>query len=71
MLTIRQRQILKLLGEGLTTEEIGNKIFITGRGVRYEIESMCERFDCKNRTGLVLFAYKNNLLSETIEDGRR
>lgn len=64
MLTLKQRQIIDLLGQGLTNKEISKQAFISYRAVVDHISKMCERFGCKNRTHLVKYA-NDHLLNKT------
>lgn len=52
-LTLRQRQVLVLLTQGLTHEKIGSRIGIATRTVKLHRASLMQRLQCKNLTELV------------------
>jgi DNA-binding CsgD family transcriptional regulator len=48
-LTNRQFEILKLLSQGLTNKEIGEKLFLSTRTVEMHVSHIFERFNCRSR----------------------
>jgi DNA-binding NarL/FixJ family response regulator len=47
-------QIIRLMGDGETDKEIADKMSMPIRTIRARISSMLKKWDCKNRTQLVL-----------------
>jgi DNA-binding CsgD family transcriptional regulator len=51
-LTLTEKQIISLKCDGCTNEEISKELFISHRTVKRMLESLRERFECKNSTAL-------------------
>lgn len=58
-LTSRERQVLKLIGEGLTTPEIANLLKISKKTVNAYREHICKKLDIHNTTRLIVRAIRN------------
>ncbi len=52
-LTTRQRQVLSLLAEGLTTRQIAFRLDCTPRAVAYHVAELKTRFNARSRAELV------------------
>jgi DNA-binding NarL/FixJ family response regulator len=64
LFTDREREIIKLICLQLTAQQIGNQLFLSKRTVEgYRIKIM-EKMEAKNTAGVVIFALKNNLITE-------
>jgi DNA-binding NarL/FixJ family response regulator len=61
-LTKREHEIVRLVAEGLTNQEIANKLFVNIRTVETHKTNILQKLHCKNSVDLVKFAIKNNLL---------
>ena len=61
-ITEREFDVIKLLIEGKTNDEIGKELFISVHTVKKILENIYEKTSCKNRVQIVVFAIKNNLL---------
>jgi DNA-binding NarL/FixJ family response regulator len=61
-LTLRQREILRLLVDGLTTKEIGSKLHISARTVEAHKYRMVEFLRVKTNAELIHFAIKNGIV---------
>lgn len=61
-LTEREIEILKLVAEGLTNKEIGEKLVISHRTVDTHRTNLMKKLDISNVAGLIRFAYKNGLI---------
>ncbi len=59
----RGNKILQLLSDGLSSEEIGRKLFISRRTVEDYRQQMMENAEVHNATALVKFAVKNGLVT--------
>lgn len=64
-----ERKFLKFSCSELTYEEIADKMFVSPKTVDGYRSSIFNKFNIKNRPGLILFALKNNLVKlEDIKD---
>lgn len=63
LLTSREREVLILAAEGLTSEEIGERLFISRRTVETHRANILSKLDLPNQTRLVHFAIRNRLIS--------
>jgi DNA-binding NarL/FixJ family response regulator len=61
-LTKREREIVSLVVEGLTNQEIADKLFVNIRTVETHKTNILQKLQLKNSVDLVKFAIKNNLL---------
>ncbi|HBS88962.1 MAG: hypothetical protein A2W91_05915 [Bacteroidetes bacterium GWF2_38_335] len=59
----REHDILKLICEGYTNVEIGEKLFISNRTVDGHRAKMLSKIGAVNTVGLVIYAIKNKLVS--------
>lgn len=62
LLTSREKEIVPLLVEGLTSAEIAEKLFISESTVISHRKNILHKFNLKNTSALVKFALENNLL---------
>jgi DNA-binding NarL/FixJ family response regulator len=62
-LTSREQEILELICQGLGTAEISAKLFLSDRTVENHKANLFAKTGCKNSLSLVIFAFKNNLVS--------
>lgn len=60
-LTKREEEILSLICQQLTSEEIGEKLFISVKTVNGHRNNLLQKTNSRNTAGLVIFALKNNL----------
>lgn len=60
-LTEREIEILKLIAEGLSNKEIGDKLFISHRTVDTHRTNLMKKLDVHNIAGLIRFAIRNHL----------
>jgi DNA-binding NarL/FixJ family response regulator len=61
-LTLRQREVLRLLVDGLTTKEIGSKLHISARTVEDHKYRMVESLGVKGNAELIHFAIKHGII---------
>jgi DNA-binding NarL/FixJ family response regulator len=61
-LTLRQREILRLLVDGLTAQEIGSKLHISARTVEDHNYRMAESLGIKGKAELIHFAIKHGIV---------
>ena len=61
-LTKREKEILKMIAEGLSSQEIADKLFISLRTVETHRLNLNQKLDVKNTAGLVKEAIKRGLI---------
>jgi DNA-binding NarL/FixJ family response regulator len=64
LFTDREKEIIRLICQQFTAQEIGEKIFLSKRTVEGHRTRILEKMNVKNTAGVVVFALKNNLISE-------
>ncbi|MGX5819162.1 response regulator [Chitinophaga lutea] len=61
-LTDRELEVLKLICNEFTTQEISEQIFLSPRTVEGLRQKLLEKLNVKNTVGLVLYAFRNGLI---------
>jgi len=61
-LTRREKEILDLISEGLTNQEIADKLFLNITTIDSHRKNMLTKFNAKNTAALIKIAMKNNLI---------
>lgn len=61
-LTPREKEILQLICEELTTNDIAEQLFISTRTVEGHRQNLLEKTGVRNTAGLVIYAMKNQLI---------
>jgi DNA-binding NarL/FixJ family response regulator len=64
-LTAREREILRLLADGLTTGDIARELFISRKTVGSHIEHILRKLHVHSRTEAVAVAYREGLVGRT------
>jgi DNA-binding NarL/FixJ family response regulator len=62
-LTPRERDVLRLLADGLANEEIGKRLFISAETVRTHVRKAMEKLDADTRTQAVARALRERLIA--------
>ena len=62
-LTQRERDVLRLLADGLSNEEIGKKLFISPETVRTHVRKAMDKLDADTRTQAVATALRQSLIA--------
>ena len=62
LLSEREKEVLKLICEGMSTLEISDKIFLSPRTVEGHRLRILEKSGTKNTAGMVAYAFKNALV---------
>jgi DNA-binding NarL/FixJ family response regulator len=62
-LTRREREVLQLVAEGLTTQQIADQLFTSKRTVESHRQNMLEKTGCKNTAALISWASLHQLLA--------
>jgi NarL family two-component system response regulator LiaR len=61
-LTVREVEVLKLVAQGLTNQDIGDRLSLSVRTVRNHVSSILEKLYLANRTQAALYAIKEGLV---------
>lgn len=61
-LTDHERAVLELLALGLSNRLIGERLWISRKGVGYHISNLLAKFQVETRTGLVARAYATGII---------
>ena len=62
-LTQRERDVLRLLADGLSNEEIGSRLFISPETVRTHVRKAMEKLNADTRTQAVATALRQSLIA--------
>ena len=62
LLSEREKEVLKFICEGFSTQEISEKIFLSPRTVEGHRLRILEKTGTKNTAGMVAYAFKNDLI---------
>ncbi|CQR47029.1 Transcriptional regulatory protein LiaR [Paraliobacillus sp. PM-2] len=60
-LTERELEVLMCIGEGLTNQEIGERLFIGIKTVKTHVSNILSKLDVKDRTQAAVYAHRNGL----------
>lgn len=60
-LTERELEVIRLVAQGLSNQDIGETLHIASRTVGTHVSNMLEKLDLENRTQLALFALRRNI----------
>ncbi|GGM25317.1 DNA-binding response regulator [Paraliobacillus quinghaiensis] len=61
-LTDRELEVLMCIGEGLTNQEIGDKLFIGIKTVKTHVSNILSKLDVHDRTQAAIYAHRNGLI---------
>jgi DNA-binding NarL/FixJ family response regulator len=61
-LTRREREVLKLIGEGATTKEVANRLGISAKTAQAHRENIKQKLDLRSTAALVRYAIKHKLI---------
>uniref|UniRef100_UPI00404951C5 LuxR C-terminal-related transcriptional regulator n=1 Tax=Fulvivirga sp. TaxID=1931237 RepID=UPI00404951C5 len=62
-LTKREIEILELICQQLTTDEIADKLFISSKTVNGHRNNLLQKTGCRNAAGLVIYALKHHIIN--------
>jgi two-component system, NarL family, nitrate/nitrite response regulator NarL len=62
-LTAREREIVELVGRGLKTEQIGERLSISEKTVRNHLTAIFDKLGVSDRLELLMYAYREKLVS--------
>ena len=57
----REKEVLKLIADGLSNDEIAEKLFISRNTVKNHVTKIIEKLSVKDRTQAAIFALKNKM----------
>lgn len=61
-LTEREREVLALVGQGLTNEEIGRQLYLSPLTAKTHVSRIMSKLDARDRVQLVVTAYETGLV---------
>jgi DNA-binding NarL/FixJ family response regulator len=61
-LSVRQRQVLTLVAQGLTYKEVGAKLHLTERTIKYHMGEIVQRLQMDNRAQVIEYARRTGLV---------
>lgn len=61
-LTEREIEVLKLIAQGMTNQEIADALFISMTTVKTHVGNILSKINARDRVQAVIFAYENNLV---------
>jgi len=61
-LTARQREILTLIVQGMTYEQIGKTLYLSERTIRYHVGEIIQRLHLENRSQVIAYAARMGLI---------
>ncbi|MFE6778361.1 response regulator transcription factor [Streptomyces sp. NPDC057702] len=67
-LTGREREIVRLVAEGLTNAEIGARLFITAGTAKTHIANAQAKLGARNRVGIAAWAWEHGLAGGARQD---
>lgn len=62
-LTRREREVLQLIAEGLTSKQIGKQLFVSQKTIRTHRANMMSKLDIHSTAALTLYALRKGLIS--------
>ncbi len=61
-MTAREKEILMLMAEGKTNQEISNELYIALKTVKVHVSNVLGKLDVQDRTQAVIYAFKHDLI---------
>ncbi len=61
-LTVREKEVLQLIAQGMSNKEIASTLFIAEKTVKTHVSSILSKLDLADRTQAALFAVKNKMV---------
>ena len=68
-LTVREREVLALVAEGLSNGEIGERLYVSERTSKYHVSNLLRKFEARDRGHLVALSFRAGLLEEDCPAG--
>jgi DNA-binding NarL/FixJ family response regulator len=67
-LTEREREVLDLMARGLSTVEIGSRVYLSERTVKSHVASVLAKLNASNRAHAVAIALRMGLIDPTLDE---
>lgn len=61
-LTNREFEVLRLIADGLSNQEIADKLFITLKTVKTHVSNILSKLEVSDRTQATIYAFKHNII---------
>jgi DNA-binding NarL/FixJ family response regulator len=68
-LSVREREVLTLVGEGATNREIAQKLFVSEHTIKVHLRGILSKLSLRNRQQAAVFAEREGLLKDTNPEG--
>ena len=65
LISVREEEVLQLVADGLGTNEIAERLYISGKTVKNHLASIYEKLNARDRTQAVLMAVKMGIVKLT------
>jgi DNA-binding NarL/FixJ family response regulator len=65
-LTKREIEILRAVAQGLSNQEIGEKLWVTEQTVKFHLTNIYRKLEVENRTEAARYAYENRLVDDDL-----
>lgn len=62
LITEREREVLRLVGQGLSNDDIGGRLFLSPATVKTHVNRAMSKLDARDRAQLVVIAYETGLV---------
>jgi DNA-binding NarL/FixJ family response regulator len=62
-LTVREREVLELVAEGLSNRAIGARLDISAHTVKFHVDSLLDKLGARSRTQAVVVAFRRGVLA--------
>ncbi|AYW50611.1 DNA-binding response regulator [Tetragenococcus halophilus] len=62
-LTIREKEVLMLIAQGKSNQEIASELFITLKTVKTHVSNILAKLEVEDRTQAAIYAFKHNLIN--------
>jgi len=69
LLTEREREIVALVAEGLSNQEIADRLFISFSTAKTHVSHVLTKLDLRDRIHIVIYAYQHGLVTRTDTSG--
>lgn len=61
-MTNREFEVLRLIADGLSNQEIADKLFITLKTVKTHVSNILSKLEVSDRTQATIYAFKHNII---------
>lgn len=70
-LTVREKEVVQMIGRGLKNKEIANRLFIKESTVRHHLSAIFGKLGVADRLNLVIYAHRHKLIKDFVTDDKR